>query len=51
MKEEIKDDAPKMVRALEIPQSFDERAKKNIEDISKIHEFRRANVKELEPQT
>lgn len=40
---------PQMKRASEIPQNFDENAKKNIEEISRIHEFRRANIKEMEP--
>lgn len=40
-------DAPQMKRALEIPQTFDERAKQNIEEISKVHEFRRANIREI----
>ena len=43
--------APQMQRAKEIPQNFDDRAKQNIKEIVKVHEFRRANIKEMEPQT
>lgn len=35
-------------RASEMPQSFDERAKGNIEALTKIHEFRRQNINEID---
>jgi hypothetical protein len=35
-------------RASEMPQTFDERAKDNIEAITKIHEFRRSNINEID---
>ena len=31
------------------PDDFDERAKTNVENVAKIHEFRRSNIREYEP--
>lgn len=32
----------------DIPANFDANAKKNIDEISRVHEFRRANIKEMD---
>jgi hypothetical protein len=40
--------AAKRVRKNEIPDDFDERSKANSQKVTKIHEFRRENIKEFE---
>ncbi len=37
-----------LMRTTELPQSFDERAKSNIEALTKVHEFRRQNINEID---
>jgi hypothetical protein len=38
---------PQMKRSQHIPQDFDEKAKEKTEAVSRVHEFRRQNIKEF----
>ena len=38
-----------LTKAKQSPQDFDQRAKQKSDEVGKIHEFRRENIKELEP--